>query len=57
MVVTNGIILTHSSSVEAVVSVVMNTYTEIDKVPLNISFSAHLMGKVCGSGVRISNPS
>lgn len=54
---TNGIILTHSSSVEAVVSVVMNTYTEIDKVPLNISFSAHLMGEVCGSGVRISNPS
>lgn len=41
----------------SVVSVVLNIYTEMNKVPLNTSFSAQLMSKLCGSGVRISSPS
>lgn len=53
---TNSIILTDSSFVEAVVLVVMNIYMEMDKVPLNTSFSTHLMGKVCSLGVRIPSP-
>lgn len=52
LVVTNSIMLTDSSSVEAVALVVMNISMEMAKVPLHTSFSAHLMGKMW-FGVRV----
>lgn len=53
---TNSLIFTDSSAVEAVVLVLMNIYMEMDQVPLNKSSSA-MAGKVCGSVVRIPSPS